>query len=215
MQTIFHIDLNKILETEPQIVIELGCGKNKSEGRIGIDRLELPGVDIVADLEHGLPFLPDNSVDVIYSSHLLEHISNLGVLMYDIWRVLKPEGRKYLIVPHFSNPHYYSDYTHTRFFGLYSFEYFSKSQTRFHRKVPNFYHEYSFLTEEIHLLFNSHWFSRRIVRRAAQILFNLSGWWQELYEENFCYIIPCDSIQVTLRPDKSRMGTDAPPFAAG
>lgn len=203
MKPIFHLDLKAILKSRPQIVVELGCGPNKPQGRIGVDRLDLPGVDIVADLEEGLPFFPDNSVDLIYSSHLLEHVNNLGVLMYDIWRVLKPEGRKHLVVPHFSNPHYYSDYTHTRFFGLYSFEYFSKSQTRFQRKVPNFYQEYGFHTDHVRLLFNSHWLSRRIIRRAAQVLFNLSGWWQELYEENFCYIIPCDSIEVTLRPDKS------------
>jgi hypothetical protein len=28
-----------------------------------------------------------------------------------------------IIVPHFSNPHYYSDPTHVRFFGLYTMSY--------------------------------------------------------------------------------------------
>ena len=31
-------------------ILDLGCGANKYPGSIGIDRLKLPGVDIVHDL---------------------------------------------------------------------------------------------------------------------------------------------------------------------
>ncbi|MCA9978922.1 MAG: class I SAM-dependent methyltransferase, partial [Anaerolineales bacterium] len=142
MDTLFNIDLESVLSGEQPVVLELGCGPRQKDDRIGIDRLNLPGVDIVADLEAGLPFLPDNSVDAIHSKSFLEHVDNLELLMREIARVLKPGGKKHLFVPHFSNPYYYSDYTHQRFFGLYSFQYFSISQTRFHRRVPNFYHDF-------------------------------------------------------------------------
>src|SRR5215211_3969719 len=95
-----------------QFILELGCGTTKQQGRIDIDRRQLPGVDIVADLEYGLPFLPENSADAIYSESFLEHIDDFQLLMHEIWRVLKPTGKKHLFVPHFSNPYYYSDYTH-------------------------------------------------------------------------------------------------------
>ncbi len=202
MKPVFHIDLDDILNSSSPVILELGCGERQSAERIGIDCLDLPGVDIVADLEQGLPFLPDNSVDAIHSRSFLEHIDNLETLMYHIWRVLKPEGKKYLFVPHFSNPYYYSDYTHQRFFGLYSFEYFSKSQSRFKRKVPAFYHHFSFQTESLVLTFRSSWLGRRFIRRMAQKLFNTSTAWQEFYEENLCYLIPCYGIHATLRPEK-------------
>ncbi len=198
----FRIDLGKVLNDASPILLELGCGTNKGTGRICIDRLDFPHIDIVTDLEEGLPFFPDNSVDAIYSESFLEHVDNLDRLMRDVWRILKPNGRKHLFVPHFSNPYFYSDYTHQRFFGLYSFEYFSRKQHMFERKVPNFYHDYGFITEEIRLVFDSQWMSRRLIKRAFGLIFNLNTWLQEFYEENFCFMIPCYGIQATLKPEK-------------
>jgi predicted SAM-dependent methyltransferase len=183
--------------------LELGCGPNKTSGNIGIDRLDLPGVDIIADLEEGLPFLPANSVDCIYSKSFLEHVDHLDLLMREIWRVLKPEGEMCAFVPHFSNPFFYSDYTHKHFCGLYTFEYFSKSQLRFHRKVPNFYQDFSFQTMDLQLSFHagSRWLSW--LRIGSEKLFNLSPRWQELYEEHFCYLIPCYGINVTIKKERT------------
>jgi len=70
------IDLDSLIDGGEKIIIELGCGPRKKEGRIGIDAVDLPGVDIVADLEKGFPFLPDNSVDQIHCRSFLEHIKN-------------------------------------------------------------------------------------------------------------------------------------------
>lgn len=185
------------------LLVELGCGPNKRPGHIGIDRLALPGVDIVADLNHGLPWLDDNSVDEIYAKSLLEHIDQLELLMAEIWRVLKPGGRFRLFVPHFSNPAYYSDYTHSRFFGLYSFEYFTRRQEYFRRKVPAFYQSSSgFVTESIRLTFHSAFRPLRVAKRVLEKVVNSSPTIQEIFEENFCYLLPCYGILATIRPDK-------------
>lgn len=56
--------------------IDLGCGENKRPGSIGVDFRAMEGVDIVQDL--GLfPWrnIPDEAADVVYTSHLLEHIN--------------------------------------------------------------------------------------------------------------------------------------------
>jgi predicted SAM-dependent methyltransferase len=202
MQAKVKIDLEELLRGKDPIVVELGCGNKRVEGRIHIDRLDLPNVDIVADLEQGLAFFPDNSVDAIHSTSVLEHVDKLDVLMKEIWRALKPDGKKHIFVPHFSNPYYYSDYTHQRFFGLYTFEYFSKEQNRFTRKVPNFYHDFSFHTEELKLVFMSPFKTRNRIKQFFGKFFNRSAARQEFYEENLCYIIPCYGIQATLRPVK-------------
>ena len=161
MEPVFRIDLKDVLKNSSKIILELGSGRKKKPGRILIDKVDMPHIDIITDLELGLVFLPDNCVDEIHSKSLLEHIDNFDLLMKEIWRVLKPSGKKHLYVPHFSNPYYYSDYTHKRFFGLYSFEYFSKRQTRFKRKVPSFYNDYNFITQDISLVFTSPWKSRK------------------------------------------------------
>jgi len=185
--------LNKI-KTMDKVVIELGCGNNPTiKNAITIDIVNLDKVDIVADINKGLSFLPDNSVDEIYSFHFLEHLSDLDFFMKEIFRVLKNGGRKIGSVPHFSNPYYYSDYTHHLFFGLYSFSYFSK-QKYFKRGVPTFYTDIDFKINSIRLVFYSPFFMRNVVKKVCNFIFNINKHWQELYESSFCYTFPCHEI---------------------
>ena len=159
-----------------RVAIELGCGNSKKMDVIGIDLLPLPSVDVVADFEKGLPFIDNNSVDIIYSDHLLEHIENFELLITDIFRILKENGKLVIRVPHFSNPHYYSDYTHKRFFGLYSFDYFSDPKHQLKRKVPTFYNtEVRFIVSKRKLVFKSRFFIRGIFKRKIiQPIFNIN-----------------------------------------
>ncbi len=198
MDTIVKIDLDSLINSGKKIIIELGCGARKKEGRIGIDAVDLPGVDIVANLEKGLPFLPDNSVDQIHCRNFLEHIKNFENLMAEIVRVLKRDGTAHIFVPHFSNPHYYSDFTHTRFFGLYSFYYFVDSENQLRRKVPNFYTDIRIRILSQRLIFRS---SFKIINPFKKLLgwfINLHTGFMEYYEENLCYIFPCHGIEVVF-----------------
>ncbi|MCK6601837.1 MAG: class I SAM-dependent methyltransferase [Bacteroidetes bacterium] len=197
-------ELKALVRSRTPGIIELGCGPNKKPGIIGIDQFPLPGVDFVTDLEHGLPFLESGSADVIISRHVLEHIENFQFLMEEIHRVLKPGGKKEVIVPHFSSPQFYSDFTHRRFFGLYSFDYFSDpGKTGMKRKVPSFYSTLRFRIVRRKLVFKSHAPVRNWIRQIFTRLFNLSAGMQEFYEENLCYLIPCQEIEFTLIPEKS------------
>jgi SAM-dependent methyltransferase len=73
--------------------IDLGCGKAKREGFIGVDSSSSPGVDHVVDLtRERLPF-PDASVSHVYSSHFLEHIAVPNHIFMEIARVCT-EGAK-------------------------------------------------------------------------------------------------------------------------
>lgn len=196
------IDLNAIIKDGKRLSIEFGCGGQKKDRRITIDKVDLPEVDIVADLEEDLAFLPDRSVDEIHCRSVLEHIENFENLMAEIVRVLKSDGAAHIFVPHFSNPYYYSDYTHKRFFGLYTFYYFVNPQYQLRRKVPGYYTQ-----TRIRIL------SQRLVFRSAFTLLNplkkLFGWFinlhpilQQYYEENLCYAIPCHGIELVFTPDR-------------
>lgn len=57
------------------VKIDLGCGENKIPETIGVDFRKMNGVDVVQDLSL-FPWknIPSESVDVAYSSHLLEHL---------------------------------------------------------------------------------------------------------------------------------------------
>lgn len=147
--------LEKIKSQNEIIILELGCGNSKQfTNSISIDLVDINGVDIVCDLNKGFPFIPDNSIDEIHSVHFLEHIDNLGNIMKEIHRILKPKGIKIITVPHFSNPYFYSDYTHRNHFGLYSLCYFSKSMY-FKRQVPVFYNDINFKIKSVSISFKS------------------------------------------------------------
>lgn len=194
----------ELLSNKDEIRIDLGCGPSKKIGYIGIDILELPGIDFVADFNKGLPFIPDNSIDEIISSHLLEHIENLELFLAEIHRVLKPNGIKKIIVPHFSNPYYYSDYTHKRFFGLYSMDYFSDGSSNLRRKVPSFYNNIKFKVKQRKLKFKAHpFYVRNKIMALFTILFNMNPFMQELYEGTFTGLIPCYEVHFEIIPIKA------------
>ena len=190
--------ISKKIQNGERIIIELGCGPNKVAGAIGVDKYQDKNVDIVADIENGLPFLPDNSVDEIFSRHLLEHIENLDLLIKEIYRVMKPGGIHRAIVPHFSNPHFYSDYTHRRFFGLYTFDYFADEESTLKRKVPNFYNDVRFHITKRHLRFYSLRPLLNYMRRLLSKWVNRSSRAQEHYEESWCYLLPCQEIHFEM-----------------
>lgn len=126
---------------EQPLKLDIGCGKNKKEGFYGLDLIDFPGVDIVADLRKprwitarlpeelkprmegvqaivtGPPqawgFL-DNSVDEVHCSHFLEHLTNLN----DKWERVHFFNELYRIMKlgataHLVFPHWAS----TRFYG--------------------------------------------------------------------------------------------------
>ncbi len=98
-------------------VLEAGCGfstmfaaEYKRAGKvIGVDidaeflaRNELVDQKIVSDLA-SLPELQDNSVDVIMSSWVLEHLENPAAVFAEIRRILKPGGKFIFLTPNLLN----------------------------------------------------------------------------------------------------------------
>jgi ubiquinone/menaquinone biosynthesis C-methylase UbiE len=81
--------------------MELGCGKTKSEGFIGVDRFTFPGVNVIADMNHQFPFMSD-SIDLIYTSHSLEHVSDLPFTMSEIYRVCKHGAQVCIVAPYYN-----------------------------------------------------------------------------------------------------------------
>ena len=154
-------------------------------------------VDVQCVLPNILYDVPDNSIDLIYSSHFLEHIESLEELMKQVNRILKPGGKMISIVPHFSNPYYHSDYTHKRPWGLYTLLYFS-SDIFFKRNVPRYYNLVDFKLLDIKLKFASPFRITNRLKIVWEKLFNLNRRTMEIYEEHFCWIIPCYEIRFVI-----------------
>ncbi len=82
--------------------LHIGCGSKYIPGFIHIDVRQLPHVDYVASAEN-LDMFDDNSVDLIYSCHMLEHSPRNEVenVLKEWYRVLKPGGIVRIAVPDF------------------------------------------------------------------------------------------------------------------
>jgi predicted SAM-dependent methyltransferase len=84
--------IDTLMKSTIPIKLELGAGKNRGiAGWTYADMNEQ--CELTLDLSQPLPF-PDNCVDMIYSSHLLEHFRypNLLNLLNECLRILKPGG---------------------------------------------------------------------------------------------------------------------------
>jgi ubiquinone/menaquinone biosynthesis C-methylase UbiE len=164
-----------------------------------VDLIPHEGVDIVGDVFEVLAGVPDGAIDEVFSSHFLEHVEDVELLLRQIVRVLRPGGRLELVVPHFSNPYFYSDLTHRHHFGLYSLAYLMET-TMFSRAVPSYGDRLPLALEDVRLVFKSPrpFYGRYAIKRAIGALVNLSRWTQEVYEENFAWMAPCYEIRYEL-----------------
>ncbi len=90
-----YFSIKKLLRNNNNIIkLELGETK-KRDGMKDWTTVDLNrGSDLYLDLSKPLPF-PNNSIDIIYSSHLLEHLSYPNPiinLLNECHRILKPKG---------------------------------------------------------------------------------------------------------------------------
>ncbi len=93
---------NKLSQETDDVKIHLGPESVIIDGYINIDIRQLPGVDLVADI-NDLSFIAANSICQIYSSHTLEHISHQKIysVLQHWFRIIRPNGSLILSVPDF------------------------------------------------------------------------------------------------------------------
>jgi ubiquinone/menaquinone biosynthesis C-methylase UbiE len=121
--------------TPPVIKLDLGCGKNKQQGFLGVDRRKFDGVDFTTDLTSATWFfdndvgnctfvegsgwkLNDSSVTEAHCSHFLEHLNHNEEdparvrFLNEVYRVLIPGGKISIITPYWASNRAYGDFTH-------------------------------------------------------------------------------------------------------
>ena len=118
--------MEKSLKEAEGIKLDICCGYRKAFGFIGIDSRPLPGVDLVCDIETGLPY-PDSSVDAIRMHDALEHIrpDSIIAVINDVWRVLKPGGLFDTFTPSTDGRGAFQDPTHISFWNENSWFYYT------------------------------------------------------------------------------------------
>jgi SAM-dependent methyltransferase len=106
---------------------DIACGGNKQKGFIGLDKRDLPGVDIVIDLED-FPWrpIPDECCAVAVSSHFMEHLCPKKTLpfMDEVWRILEIGGTFAVSVPYAGSRGFWQDPSHCNGLNEVTWQYF-------------------------------------------------------------------------------------------
>lgn len=105
--------MSALEQVAPLLKLDLGCGKHKREGFTGVDCIAFDGVDVITDLTNPWPW-PDNSVEEVNASHFLEHLDATERIHFvnELYRVLVPNGKATIAVPHWASGRAYGDITH-------------------------------------------------------------------------------------------------------
>jgi predicted SAM-dependent methyltransferase len=105
--------LKAIKPAEP-IRLDLGCGKTKPDGWVGVDTIAFPGVDHVCHLGRERWPFADGSVEEARSMHALEHLAQGERVHFanELYRVLRAGGKAQIVTPDWSHACAYGDPTH-------------------------------------------------------------------------------------------------------
>jgi len=181
------------MSNDQKVRLDLGCGKKKRAGSIGVDWSDRHDADVIHDLNvFPYPFA-DNEIDEIFLDNVLEHLDDPMRVMQEIHRISKVNGSVKIIVPYFRSVWAFIDPTHKTFFTVDSFAYYDPSHiicqrydyvdTRF--KVNKIVFNETLPTSKIH------WIKKLVVKIANK--------WPNKYETYLSHFFPLDDITYYLR----------------
>lgn len=186
-----------------KIRLDVGCGSRKRIGFIGMDIVNIPGVDIVHNMNLAPWPIMSNTVDEIVFDDVLEHSKDFLTILSEVYRVGKNGCIVKISVPHFSSDNMYTDPTHTTFFSTRTFNYFDKSLNHkhgFYLSQVNF----KILKSEIH-------FAEYFIHDTDKPAFNLAkllgiqfvvNKMSRIYEKFFAWIFPASELYYELEVKK-------------
>ena len=133
-------------------ILDVGCGKNKYEGAIGLDKNPRTSADVIHDLgKFPYPF-DENEFDFVISRHVVEHVPEVLGFVEELYRITKNGGKIKLVTPHYTNSDWAADPTHRNHFNSYSFNVFIKD-----KQVFDFYTDVNLKSTQIHVSLANLW----------------------------------------------------------
>lgn len=112
-----HLIQEKIKAGE-SIKLNLGYGYNHMDGFINIDKVTSSASDWVMDIEQMPWSLPNDTVDEMVMTHVLEHIGLEAEVYMSVWqllyRICRDGALIRIVVPHPRHDNFIADPTHVR-----------------------------------------------------------------------------------------------------
>lgn len=176
--------------------LELGCGKSKPPGSVGLDsNFDATAADVIADLNAPLPFA-DNTFDRVRAIHVVEHLNDLMKAISEIHRVTRPGGTIEIITPHYTDSVSWRDPTHRWHLNSFSFQYWAGT---FHG-VRHWYTRVELRQVRLHLELLKLW-----KWMGFEWLVNHLLWFRRFWEHYLCFVVRGKQMEFTfvaVKPEK-------------
>ena len=181
-------------------ILDLGCGRKRHPGSIGVDINPNSNADVLHDLNcFPYPF-EANSFDQIWCDSIIEHLNDIVGVMREIHRIGAPGARVTIITCHYTSVDSYTDPTHVHLFSSRSFDYFTGDFPEFSYYAD----EIRFLKRKVEInfwplprlggVYPQHWLGAKF----------LANHYPVLYERFFAFILPAREIVYQLEVVKTR-----------
>ena len=169
--------------------LNIGSGRDIKLDYINLDSVELPGVDVVHNLnKFPWPF-KDNEFSLIYCSHVLEHLDSIIKPMEEMWRISENKGKILIEVPIFPSVGSVADPTHKSFYTYQTFNYFRVNDGL------NYYSKARFRIVKRKIIFSK-------IFWIFTWFFNISLQMQKFYIHFLSFLIPAEVLDVELETIK-------------
>lgn len=176
--------------------LDLGCGRAKTEGCLGIDVVALPGVDIVHNLSQFPWPLQSDDFELVVSNHYLEHVDDIIKSLGEIHRILASGGILRVRVPHYASDNFHSDLTHKVAFGYRSFDHYATNGNI----AYDFYTTFKFEILEREIIFYRGKWPNPFKILGLHFLANR---FPRVFERFFAYWLPPTELRFELRAVKT------------
>lgn len=177
-------------------VLDVGCGPSKEPGAVGVDQFDLPGVDVVCDLNERWPFL-DASFDCVVFRHSICHLNSLEATLREARRVCRLGGTIEILSPHFSSDNAFTDPTMKFSTGYRTMDYYCVNGSM----VYGYYGQIGLriISREIYLYRAEPKGGRqKVVGAMIWPINRIINIFPRLYEKFLCFMIRGNEIRFTL-----------------
>jgi SAM-dependent methyltransferase len=160
-------------------ILDVGCGRNKFPGAIGIDRNADTRADVLCDLDHfPYPFL-DHSFDRLQAIHVIEHVQDVIRTMEEFHRLVRNGGTIRIETPHYTDFSSWCDPTHRSHLNSFSFRYFGDDNAGF-----GYYSKCRFREISVHVRLLAFW--RWL---GFEFLVNHFARYRRFWEHYLCFVV--------------------------
>ena len=174
------------------MTLDVGCGINKLQGSIGIDRNPSSRADVLADLDHFPYPFRDSSFDALQAVHVIEHLSDVIRAMEEFHRLVRGGGEVFIVTPHYTDFSSFCDPTHRWHLNSFSLRYFGQDHGGFGYYSGARFDETSV---RVKLLALWRWL-------GFELLVNAFPRFRRFWEYYLCYVVRGKAIEWRLRVKK-------------